>query len=645
MAAHRRSAETTRLLRQLAESQALAHIGSWEWDVRTNTLTWTDEHYAIWGLEPGTPVDLTTVLRGIHPADRRRVARIIDKSLRDGEPYRMTFRVCPSDGSERIVEARGQLELDANGDPIRNYGTAQDITERTSIAATLKRTEERFREAVENAVEGVFRTTQDGRYVMANRALARILGYDSPQHLMSERTDVTYQHYVRPEERARFMRIVAAQQAVQAFEYEAYRRDGSRIWLREHARAVRDGDGNVYYEGTVQDVTNQRLAKELLDLRARQQAAVARLGQEAITQRDLDSLIECAADLIVETLGVEFSQVLECRGRGDLVFRAGRGWRGMQGKIIPGGAGSQAGLTLASAHPIITSDWGPELREHVASHFRDHAIESGITVIIGTVEHPFGILGAHTTARRSFTADDVNFLQGMASILAAAVVRQRADEVRGHLLARAISAQEEERTRIARELHDETGQALSAVLLGLRSVQDATSLKQVQILTERLRDLTFNAMRDVGRIARGLRPSILDDLGLVPALRRYAEELAATRDIEIAVDSDGVERLPHEMETTLYRIIQEALTNVTRHAEAHHVAVSLTRHNGGVRAVIHDDGCGLDVTTVLRASDTSTLGLIGMRERASLLDGSVTIDSQVGAGARIVVDLPLAKAP
>lgn len=224
--------------------------------------------------------------------------------------------------------------------------------------------------------------------------------------------------------------------------------------------------------------------------------------------------------------------------------------------------------------------------------------------------------------------------------------QHRAAEVREHLLARAMSAQEEERARIARELHDEIGQALSAILVGLRSVHDAQSLEQVRVLTDRLRDLTSNTIRDVGRIARGLRPSTLDDLGLIPALQRHAEDLSATREIRISVEGDGADRLPHDMETTLYRIIQEALTNVTRHADAHGVTVKIQRSHRAVRATIRDDGRGFDMPTVLGTSSRPrTLGLVGMQERASLLGGTLTVDSQLGAGTRIVVDLPMERAP
>ena len=510
------------------------------------------------------------------------------------------------------------------------------------LVEALEHAEQKYRVLVEHAVEGVFRTTPDGRFVMANQALAGMLGFETPAQLIAERIDLERNHYVRAEERARFRRLIDMQGIVVGFEYEAYRRDGTRIWLRDHARAVSEPDGTVYYEGTVEDITNRRRAEDLLELRARQQATVAKLGQIALSSSDLPALLDCAASLTAETLNVEFVQVLELQPDGNLQFRAGVGWRNeLLRNAVPGGAASQAGRTLASKQPVLVNDWRTAPDDEPA-HLREHGIRSGVTVIIGTTGHPYGVLGAHATTIRSFIADDVNFLQGIASILAGAIVRHRADEMRMHLLSRAISAQEEERSRIARELHDETGQALSAVLVGLRGVEEAKSLEEVRAMVARLRDITSQTIRDVGRIARGLRPSTLDDLGLLAALQRYGDELHAARGIDVRITGEQTARLPSDTETTLYRIIQEALTNVARHADAHVVTVSIERRNGAVRATIHDDGRGFDVPTALGTfGGERTLGLVGIQERASLLGGTVAIESQPGGGARIVVELPI----
>jgi signal transduction histidine kinase len=336
--------------------------------------------------------------------------------------------------------------------------------------------------------------------------------------------------------------------------------------------------------------------------------------------------------------------VLDLCSDGDCLLCAGEGWApGVVGHAVAaGGSNSQAGFTLLSARPVVMEDLRTETRFVAPPHLLAHGVVSGISVIIGAPEHPYGVLGAHTADRRSFTAEDVNFLQSVASLLAAAIARRRAFDARQHLLARAISAQEEERRRVARELHDETGQALSAILVGLRNLEEASTLPDARTLASRLRQLAADTVRDVGRIARGLRPAILDDLGLVPALRRYAEELGPTRHLRVLVTDDGPERLPAAVETTLYRIVQEALTNVARHAQARHAAVIIERHNGAVRATVQDDGTGFDVGTALRsAAQQEALGLLGMQERASLLGGKVTFDSRPGAGVTITVTLPV----
>jgi two-component system sensor histidine kinase UhpB len=217
---------------------------------------------------------------------------------------------------------------------------------------------------------------------------------------------------------------------------------------------------------------------------------------------------------------------------------------------------------------------------------------------------------------------------------------------REHLLARAISAQEEERSRVARELHDETGQALSAILVGLRNIEDAATIGQARELANRLRNLASETLRDIGRIARGLRPPTLDDLGLLPALRRYGDELEASRHFTVHIAGDAGHRFPRDVETALYRIVQEALTNVARHARARRADVSIERQNGFIRATVRDDGTGFAAPAALDpAAPRRALGLMGMQERAELVGGSLTIHSEPGRGTTVTVQLPAPGVP
>ncbi len=225
---------------------------------------------------------------------------------------------------------------------------------------------------------------------------------------------------------------------------------------------------------------------------------------------------------------------------------------------------------------------------------------------------------------------------------------RRAEQERVKLLGDLISAEEEERRRIARELHDGTGQALTSLLLQLRALQQAPSLDKVRSDLDLLRKSTADAVEDLRRISRGLHPSVLDDFGLVPALRRMAEDIAAGGKLEVRFSADGLEplRLPTAVEVAVYRTVQEALHNVVKHSAAKTVQVSLQQLPEGLQVVVADDGAGFEVeATLQRAAVENRLGLQGIRQRMELLGGSAEIMSRPGEGttARLLVPLDAAR--
>jgi two-component system sensor histidine kinase UhpB len=222
--------------------------------------------------------------------------------------------------------------------------------------------------------------------------------------------------------------------------------------------------------------------------------------------------------------------------------------------------------------------------------------------------------------------------------------RKRAEVVRDQLIGRIILAQEDERRRIARELHDGIGQTLTSLAVGLRSFEESCTGVEVMSQTRMLRKMAAGAIDEVRRIARGLRPSVLDDLGLAEALRQYATDYGYTHGItaDVQVEGVGLDGMPNATETTLYRIVQEAMTNVARHAAASSVSVILHGTMSMVTAIIEDDGCGFDVQRVhTDSSGPAKLGIQGMRERAALLNGTVEIESSPGKGTSVFVRIPV----
>jgi signal transduction histidine kinase len=187
-------------------------------------------------------------------------------------------------------------------------------------------------------------------------------------------------------------------------------------------------------------------------------------------------------------------------------------------------------------------------------------------------------------------------------------------------------------------LHDETGQALTSILLGLTPLEEALRDGAAASAVTDLRALVVATLQDVRRLAVELRPAALDDFGLVSALERLTETFAQQTGLSVDFESGlGHDRLPTDTETALYRIVQESLTNVVKHAHAQRVSVFLTRRGGFVKAVIEDDGVGFDPT---QTRDDS-FGLSGMRERVALLDGRLDVESSATGGTTIAVEVPL----
>ena len=253
--------------------------------------------------------------------------------------------------------------------------------------------------------------------------------------------------------------------------------------------------------------------------------------------------------------------------------------------------------------------------------------------------------GHFETRITPWAADEVGtltlaFNQMTAQLGQAAREREERDQLRGLLLDKILTAQEEERRRIARELHDDTGQALTAIRMGLSSALIACKACARKGKLQELNALTRATLDSVRRLALELRPPVLDDLGLAAALRRYIYEWGRTYGIAVSFETVGLDgvRLEPAVETAVYRITQEALTNVARHAKATRVDVVLERRQNECIAIVEDNGQGFDLQA---ARSSRHLGLTGMEERAKLVGGHLTFESGRGRGTTVFVRVPM----
>jgi PAS domain S-box-containing protein len=235
---------------------------------------------------------------------------------------------------------------------------------------------------------------------------------------------------------------------------------------------------------------------------------------------------------------------------------------------------------------------------------------------------------------------------GVIGVIVDATERKHQEELRNRLIEQAMTAQDEERGRIARELHDETGQSLTALLVGLRTMEGSRTLAEAVELAQQLREIAAQTLIDVGRLARGLHPGILEDLGLSQAVTRHLQEVADLHGIAADVRVEGLDAgpLPPLVQSTVYRVLQEALTNVVRHAGARRVSVRLLRDESTIELQVRDDGVGFDPDAVpgnSAAVKRRGLGLQGIQERTVLLGGTVRLESKPGKGTTIRARFPV----
>ncbi len=236
---------------------------------------------------------------------------------------------------------------------------------------------------------------------------------------------------------------------------------------------------------------------------------------------------------------------------------------------------------------------------------------------------------------------NASFVRNVLDELDESIAKAREYDVRlRQMSSQVLTAQEVERKRIARELHDDTAQALTSVLVRLRVLERSADDEATRAGLAELRTILGGALEGVRALAIDLRPRVLDDLGLETALETQVRDFIQRWGIDATLSSDRLGRLPTEVELVFYRVAQEALSNVAKHARALRVEIRLTKRGCRLQMLIEDDGCGFDADAATGAVDAG-LGLFGMKERLALVGGTLGVESAVGAGTRVSADVML----
>ena len=687
---------------QLKRAQEIAHLGSWELDFIHNHLTWSDEVYRIFGLQPQEfAVTYEAFHRFVHPDDVTAVDMAYTESLRAHKDcYEIEHRIVNhASGEIRVVHEKCEHFRAGNGQMIRSIGMVHDITERKKAEEALRqardeleqRVLERTQElaianrelmreiierkeierqlrlqttAMEAAANGIVITDCEGIIQWANPAIFQISGYltqeligKSTRIFSSGQHDMDYYHQM-------WKSILAGR--VWHGELTNRHKDGSVYIEEQTITPVRADHGQVtHFIAIKQDVTKRKQAEEQLE---RHNVELQIISTAERNQRQFsDALVEAAINLnkslkLNEVLSLILEQI---RGVisyqfADIVFLEGDSF------YVASYQGDFEWLAnpldvenrfLVDEFPILDEmrkSGKPALLLDLQQE-PDWVTLKGFEWVRSFLSAPLlvenkviGFVNLFGDQPRFFTQEMSNRLVAFAAHAAVAIQNawlfeqvQASTERLQSLSRRLVEIQENERLYISRELHDEAGQVLTSLLVDLRLLEKNAAQPDaiLKIVAQMERSLN-GVIENLHRMAMALRPASLDHVGLVAALRQHIDAVREKHGIDATFRSGGVmERLPANVETVLYRTVQEALTNVIRHARATRVDVVLTVRDNKLIVLVEDDGVGFDPNNV---SSDDHLGLFGIRERTEMIGGTLVIESEPGKGTTIMLEVDYA---
>jgi len=449
--------------------------------------------------------------------------------------------------------------------------------------------------------------------------------------------------------------VMATGRAVRVTHYHSAGNARGR-YVEVIATPLRDKTGQVQaIIELMRDVTEERELRETLVQRNQELSALNTVAMAVTQPLRLQELLNTVLDKVLQVTGVDVGSVFLVRGEvGKLELQA---HRGASEKVAQAMNrlhmdDSGCGGVIETGQPLVIPDVN-RYRMGARRTLGQDGLQSLVHVPLISRGVPLGTLCIGTRTQRDFTPEEVDLLLAIGSQIAVGVENarlyeelERREQLRGELLEKVITAQEEERKRIARDLHDDTSQALSALMYSLEAAEATCATLEVKPALAAMRQQATQIIEGVHKLIFDLRPSILDHLGLFVALRWYAETRLEPAGIRLRLEEKGaLRRLSPQAETALFRVAQEAINNIVKHAGARNVRAVFDCRDGVVSIDMEDDGIGFDMAEVARSTDQKRgLGLVGMQERIGLLGGEISISSTPGAGTHISIRVPAEQA-
>jgi PAS domain S-box-containing protein len=614
----------------LAEAQRVSHMGSWVQNFVEGTFTASPELLRIHDYTENEPI-LEVLHRRIHPDDRDRIDHDIARSVDEKRDFEFEHRIVLPNGSIRHVHALGHPITNASGQLVEIVGTLADVTERKRAEDALRASEEQWKAVFENNPTMYFIVDAVGTVLSVNPFGADQLGY-RPDELIGQSVLQVFAETEWETVQQTLARCREHLGQVMNWEIRKIRRDGSVLWVRETAKAMRRIDGSPVVLIACEDITLRKRTEADLRESERRHRHIFQATGVSIWEEDF-SAVKAAIDELKRNGADDLGRYLQSSPEFiDHAISLVRVLDVNDATLKLFGASSKEEL-LMSLDNVFT----PETRDVFAGELI--AIAEGRTSFEGeTILKKLNGEPVVVLFSASFPPPDGPFDAVLVSIMDI-TDRKRAEQELEELAGRLIHAQEQERSRIGRELHDHISQMLGVLTIRMDQLRaDEATPPAVAAALEELRQSTSEITSDIHSLSHRLHSSALDYLGLVPALQRLVTEFSVRHGIVIDLVHRSVPAaLPSEVALCLFRITEESFTNIAKHSRAKSARVLVTGDADGIHLTVEDTGTGFDVDSLERAGG---LGFVSMRERLRVVRGTVRVDSSPSRGTTINVWVP-----
>ncbi len=599
-------------VKKLQTAQKIAKLGYWQFDYKNDNLTWSDQVYEIWELpKKNFKVSYESFFETIHPDDRERFSKEQEKGLSGDKPLEVEHRIVLRNGKVKWVLERGKLIKNNQGEPLVFEGTVQDITEQKGIELELREQNNFIKTALENLPIGIAVNELDsGEATLMNKQFAQIYGWPKKELIDVE----NFFEKVYPDEKYRNEMKKMIFSDIESGNQKRMSWEGVKIKTKKGQERIINAKNIPVYDqnlmiSTVLDVTEKALAEKQLALSNERYEYVTKATFDAIWDWDLQKKSVFWGEGFTTIFGHNIENTSD-----EYWFE----------NIHPDDR-ERVRLSINKHTNSNLLNWESEYRFKHTNGTYKNVKDRGI--ILRNIERKaIRIIGAmqDITAQKEYEGKLLD-------------VNQKLRNLSAYLQ----EAREEERMSIAREIHDELGQQLTGIKL------DASWLKNKIIKhlpedverSERLINSINKAINDVRKVASNLRPGVLDDLGLEAAIEWQSQLFQEQTGIKTTLVSQNLSaNYEKEVNTAIYRIYQEALTNIMRHANATEVNTRLSEENNTLILEVADNGIGINESD---KNNTFSLGITGMRERALMINGTFNIQNQNKGGTKVKVLVPL----